>query len=74
MYKRIYRGEQKDDIALALIAYKRRYERLNQYIDHTLLKAEATPEQIENLVKEAQTYKFKSVCDNFHPMCPWLKN
>lgn len=37
---------------------------LNQYIDHTLLKAEATPEQIENLVKEAQTYKFKSVCVN----------
>lgn len=37
---------------------------LNQYIDHTLLKAEATPEQIENLVKESQTYKFKSVCVN----------
>lgn len=37
---------------------------LNQYIDHTLLKAEATPEKIENLVKEAQTYKFKSVCVN----------
>src|SRR5699024_2587716 len=37
---------------------------LNQYIDHILLKAEATPEQIENLVKEAQTYKFKSVCVN----------
>lgn len=37
---------------------------LNQYIDHTLLKAEARPEEIEKLVKEAETYKFKSVCVN----------
>lgn len=37
---------------------------LNQYIDHTLLKAEATPAQIEKLVKEAQEYNFKSVCLN----------
>lgn len=37
---------------------------LNQYIDHTLLKPEATPDGIEKLVKEAQEYKFKSVCVN----------
>lgn len=37
---------------------------LNTYIDHTLLKAEATPEDIKVIVKEAQDYKFKSVCVN----------
>lgn len=38
--------------------------KLNQYIDHTLLKPEATPEQIEKLVGEAKEYNFKSVCVN----------
>ena len=33
-------------------------------IDHTLLKPEATPEQIEQLCQEALTYKFASVCVN----------
>lgn len=37
---------------------------LNEYIDHTLLKAEARPDQIEKLVNEAKEYKFKSVCVN----------
>lgn len=35
-----------------------------QMIDHTLLKADATKEQIEALVKEAKEYHFKSVCIN----------
>lgn|SRR5699024_2685933 len=38
---------------------------LAEYIDHTLLKPEATHEQIEQLVQEAIQYKFKSVC--VHP-------
>ena len=39
---------------------------LNQYIDHTLLKPEATAEQIEKLCREAIQYKFFSVCINPH--------
>lgn len=35
---------------------------LNQYIDHTLLKADATQAQIQQLVDEAIAYDFKSVC------------
>lgn len=34
------------------------------YIDHTLLKAEATKEQIEQLCAEAAQYGFASVCVN----------
>ncbi|TWT26190.1 deoxyribose-phosphate aldolase [Planomicrobium sp. CPCC 101110] len=34
------------------------------YIDHTLLKAETTQEQIIQLCKEADQYKFASVCVN----------
>lgn len=34
------------------------------YIDHTLLKADATSEQITQLCKEAQEYHFASVCVN----------
>ena len=37
---------------------------LNEYIDHTLLKPEATLSMIETLCKEAKTYYFKSVCVN----------
>ena len=33
-------------------------------VDHTLLKAEATLEQIKNLCKEAAEHKFASVCVN----------
>lgn len=40
-------------------------DNLAKYIDHTLLKADATKEEIEKLVKEALTYKFYSVC--VHP-------
>lgn len=34
------------------------------YIDHTLLKPEATPEQITQLCAEAREYAFASVCVN----------
>ncbi|MFZ0390999.1 MAG: deoxyribose-phosphate aldolase [Calditrichia bacterium] len=33
-------------------------------IDHTLLKAEATPQQVEKLCREARDYNFASVCIN----------
>ncbi len=46
----------------------------NKYIDHTLLKAEATSQDIEKLCKEARKYKFMSVCVNpsFIPLCKEL--
>ncbi|MFQ6005126.1 MAG: deoxyribose-phosphate aldolase [Woeseia sp.] len=37
---------------------------LARYIDHTLLKPEATEEQIRNLCGEAREYNFRSVCVN----------
>ena len=37
---------------------------INTYIDHTLLKPEATPEQIRQLCAEAREYQFASVCVN----------
>lgn len=37
---------------------------LNRMIDHTLLKPEATREQIKKLCEEALEYHFKSVCVN----------
>jgi deoxyribose-phosphate aldolase len=37
---------------------------LARYIDHTLLKPEATPAQIERLCAEARQYEFASVCVN----------
>ena len=37
---------------------------LNKYIDHTLLKAEATPKDIEKLCREAIEYDFFAVCVN----------
>ncbi len=36
----------------------------NKYIDHTLLKQNATEEQIRQLCAEAMQYKFASVCIN----------
>lgn len=44
---------------------------MNQYIDHTLLKPEATKEQIKNLCAEAKEFNFKSVCVNTYwvPYC-----
>lgn len=37
---------------------------VRQFIDHTLLKPEAIPVQIEKLCAEAREYEFKSVCIN----------
>ena len=37
---------------------------LSKYIDHTLLKPDATPEQIKRLCAEAAQYHFASVCVN----------
>ena len=37
---------------------------LAKYIDHTLLKADATPAQIKKLCAEAEEYQFASVCVN----------
>jgi deoxyribose-phosphate aldolase len=37
---------------------------LNKYIDHTLLKADATKQQIEQLCREAKENDFASVCVN----------
>src|SRR5512141_2445062 len=42
---------------------------LNRYIDHTLLKPDATRAQIEKLCDEALQYHFASVCVN---LC-WTK-
>lgn len=37
---------------------------LNEYIEHTLLKPEATEKELETLFEEAKTCKFKGVCVN----------
>ena len=37
---------------------------LNRYFDHTLLKPDATSEQIKKLCAEARKYEFASVCVN----------
>lgn len=47
---------------------------LSQYIDHTLLKPEATEEQITQLCQEAMAFNFYSVCVNsmYVPLCKKL--
>lgn len=49
-------------------------ESLAGMIDHTLLKPDATPKQIEKLCDEARTYHFASVCVNptYVPLCAGL--
>lgn len=46
-------------------------QKINKYIDHTLLKADAAPEQIKKLCEEAKQYDFASVCVNtcYVPLC-----
>lgn len=39
-------------------------DKLNNYIDHTLLRPEASAEDIKKLCLEAQKYQFKTVCIN----------
>ncbi|MBQ6559529.1 MAG: deoxyribose-phosphate aldolase [Erysipelotrichaceae bacterium] len=45
--------------------------KLAKYIDHTLLKADASKEAIRKLCREAKEYDFKSVCVNSSniPLC-----
>ncbi|MBN2091976.1 deoxyribose-phosphate aldolase [candidate division KSB1 bacterium] len=38
--------------------------KINHFIDHTLLKPEATPEQVLRLCEEAHQYNFAAVCIN----------
>lgn len=40
------------------------FESLASFIDHTLLKPDATPSDVEQLCHEAVQYRFKSVCVN----------
>ena len=42
---------------------------LNKYIDHTLLKRNATQLEIDKIINEAIEYKFKTIC--IHPV--WVK-
>ena len=39
-------------------------ENLNKYIEHTLLKQDATKADLIKLFEEAKRYKFKGVCVN----------
>jgi len=39
-------------------------DNLSKYIDHTILKPEATKEDIKRICEEAKEYKFKAVCIN----------
>lgn len=43
---------------------KRNIMKLNQYIDHTILNADATETEVKTLCEEAREYHFKSVCVN----------
>ncbi len=47
---------------------------LASYLDHTLLKPDATPDQITRLCDEARQYSFASVCVNptYVPLCTRL--
>ncbi|OZI10204.1 deoxyribose-phosphate aldolase [Bacillaceae bacterium SAS-127] len=40
------------------------FEQVAKMIDHTLLKADATKEEVSKLCEEAKTYEFASVCIN----------
>jgi len=44
-------------------------DNLNTYIDHTLLKAESSREEIITLCAEAKRYEFAAVCVNH----TWVK-
>lgn len=39
-------------------------ENLSTYIEHTLLKQDATKNEIKTLIEEAKTYSFKGICIN----------
>jgi len=45
------------------------YMEIRKYIDHTLLKPDATQNQIDQIIEEAKTFQFASVCVNPY----WVK-
>ncbi|MCJ1431565.1 hypothetical protein MMC27_000919 [Xylographa pallens] len=45
-----------------------------KYIDHTLLKLDATEEQIDQLCQEAREYNFKSVCVRVNHVARCIQN
>ena len=53
------------------VAYVREQARIADFIDHTLLKAEATRAEVEKLCAEAATHRFAAVCVNpvWVPLC-----
>jgi deoxyribose-phosphate aldolase len=53
------------------VAYVRDKARIADFIDHTLLKPEATRSEIEKLCSEAATHRFAAVCVNpvWVPLC-----
>lgn len=53
------------------VAYVRENARMADFIDHTLLKAEATRREIEQLCDEALEHRFAAVCVNpvWVPLC-----
>lgn len=59
---------------LEAISFPTEVFQLAGMIDHTILKAEASPEQIRVLCAEAEQYKFASVCVNasYVPLCKEL--
>jgi len=57
-------GERRDPAAPRGVTYVPRDARLADFIDHTLLKAEATRADIERLCAEARTHRFAAVCVN----------
>jgi deoxyribose-phosphate aldolase len=57
-------GSSRTTVSEAAQAVGLRPADLNRYIDHTLLKPEATQEQVDKLCAEAVEYGFYSVCVN----------
>ena len=53
------------------VAYVRDQARIADFIDHTLLKPEATRSEVEKLCSEATTHRFAAVCVNpvWVPLC-----
>lgn len=43
--------------------------KINEYIDHTILKRDAVTSEIDKIIDEAIKYKFKTIC--IHPM--WIE-
>lgn len=48
----------------SIIKYKNFTSEINQYIDHTLLRADATKNDIDKLYEELKEYNFNCVCIN----------